>query len=152
MNTTDDFSPWRVLQILDRFTVVIAGKRMDQLHVGTELEIVAVQGEIASLSLPLVVPKAQVQVSAHHKVYAIAKTVEEHREETVKTGALYSAIMGETQRTSYRTVRPALRVKDSQVTGNPGDLPVAVGDYVVKTDELGDLVEFLSKNRPEADE
>jgi hypothetical protein len=133
--TFDDVPMMRVSDILDRTTLVIAGPGVEKLTVGEELHIFAVGKEISGLGIPLVVPKATVEVTSVAGVYAIARSPEY----TEKVSAFALDMFGRTV-----SKRDALNVDEKSLKGNPGSAPIRPGDPAVQLSKLPELVKALA--------
>lgn len=141
---SDDYEPFTIAQILDSTTIVIVGNGVESLRPEEELQIVATGLNIPGLNVPLVVPKAHVEVSNVAGLYALARTTTFTTQESSPNLASIGAALA-----GVRTVtkRRQLDVTESQVVGNPANKPVAVGDFVIRPDDLPRLVNFLQRQR-----
>jgi hypothetical protein len=133
----------KISQLLDKTTVVVAGEGIERLGVGDMISVLAIGPKIHGVSVPLVIPKAELEVDAVTKYYVIARSLE--YETTVDTG-LAAAIAGMTQQKVRR--RDQLRVDEKQLIGNPALAPVTIGDPVVATGELSEYVDHLAATLP----
>lgn len=141
---SEEYEPFTIAQILDTTTLVIVGTGVGALRKDEELQIVATGLNIPGLNVPLVVPKAYVEVANVAGLYAIARTTTFTTQETPSSLAALGAALG-----AARTVtkRRQLDVNESQVIGNPANKPVAVGDFVIRPEDLPLLVNYLQRQR-----
>ena len=128
----------KVAEILDKTTLVISGEGVELLLEDDEIYILSVGREIRDSKVTLIVPKAKVVVTAAAGAYAIARSqLVEVIEDPMRTLTLMMP--------RKRQVRPALSVDEDAMVGNPGRSPIAIGDPVVKSDDLPDLVKRMAE-------
>jgi hypothetical protein len=138
MSRLDDVAMMRVSEILDRTTIVIAGEGVESLTIGTELQVLAVGRPLKGIGVPLLVPKANVEVTSVAGVYAIARSPVYTEQKSTLVTDLFSRSV---------TKRDALNVDESNLLGNPASAPIAKGDPVVRPNQLAELVKALSDSR-----
>lgn len=139
----DEFRPMEVAQILDKTTVVISGGGASKLKVGDTLHILAVGREIPMLRVPLIVPKATVNVTNVAGAYVIARTTT-YEVEVDPLGTLKLSI-GAALGPRRETVRRELNVNEKELLGNPATSPVTVSDPVVAEGQLPQFIAYLQK-------
>jgi hypothetical protein len=120
-----------VSAILDKTTLVITGSTVKDLWAGQKLLVLAVGQQIPGSAVPLVVPKARVEVTVAAGAYVLA------RPET--QDVLLGFQTGLTRR------RPALDVDEGSLLGNPGSGPIKVGDPVILEDSLAEYVASITE-------
>ena len=140
---------FKVLKILDKTTLVVGGDaQVVDLIEGERLVVLSVGQEIVEgLDAPLVVPKAQVEVTTNAGAYVFARPEETVTEHEVSTPSGLSYLMGnyEKREKVKKSSRPFLSVAESQISGNPARVPIQIGDPVVKERDLKDFVQELAK-------
>jgi len=132
-----------ISQLLDKTTVVIAGNGIDQLSVGDRVSVLAIGPKVHGLTVPLIVPKAELEVDAVTKYYVIARSPQ--YETLVDTG-IGAALAGMTKQKVLR--RDQLRIDEKELIGNPALASITVGDPVVPTGELSEFVDYLAAKQP----
>jgi len=88
------------------------------------------------------VPKATIRVTTATGPYAVARTLSYEVEVTEPSP--FAVITAPTKRTETR--RYQLTVDDKQVSGNPANNPVSVGDPVIRPGQLPQFIIFLKSN------
>lgn len=131
-----------VAEILDKTTLVITGEGVDSLQEDDELYILSAGRHIRGTSVPLLIPKAKVVVTAPAGEYAIAQsqTVEETEPSPLITSARMFAPV-------TRRYRPALSVDEKAMIGNPARSPITIGDPVVRSDDLPNFVKRMAEEQ-----
>jgi hypothetical protein len=130
----------KVAQLLDKTSIVVAGEGVGRLSEGSSILVIAIGPKLQGLSVPLVVPKAELVVDSVTKFYAIARSPEY---ETTVEGGFSALATAMSPRKVYR--RDPLRVDEKQLVGNPGATPIAVGDPVILHNELSMFVDYLAR-------
>ena len=129
----------KVLQILDKRTLVIGGAPgdLEYLSIDLGLSVLSPPGPmVPEVNVPLVVPKADIVVTANLGHYVIAKSDVETEERPM----FLSLHLREQHK-----YRPNLNVRESQAIGNPGSSEIAVGDVVIPTQELPAYIKQLAE-------
>jgi len=116
---------YQVVAILDRTTVLVAGGGIEAVSVGSDLLVLAVGAVIPGANVPLVVPKARLEVTQNAGKYVIARPPE------IETESTWTALMAAARSTTVRQ-RPPLSVDEKTMLGNPGAVAVKVGDPVIR--------------------
>ena len=142
--TPPSFPVLEVASFIDATTVVLVGEHVDWLEEGEELWILAVgESTIPKAGVPLVVHKAKIEVTFPAGVYTLAKSPER----TVRMQNSLADLIAQTT-TTTTTTRAKLTSDESQFTGSPAKKPVAVGDPVVRTKDVGNYIKWLAKSTP----
>lgn len=134
----------KIAKLLDKQNVVVSGtpQELGSLFEGAGLLVLAIGAPFDETGIPLVVPKAALEVRTHAGSYVIASPPEvQVSSETEPTGAIASILMTRTR--TVRT-RPPLNVEERAIDGNPGARPIAVGDPVIQRNDLATFVKSLS--------
>jgi hypothetical protein len=113
------------------------------VKVGEQLLVLAYGGKMDELGgVPLVVPKAGVEITSHAGSYVIAKPPLITEQEPGWSAAI--AAMG----TRTVTKRPLLDVTEAAIVGNPAGRPIEPGDHVIRERDLAEFVKHLTKSAP----
>lgn len=134
----------KIAKLLDKHNVIVSGSpdEMELLIEGTELLVLAIGAPFDETGIPLVIPKAELEVRTHAGSYVIASPAEiEVSSETEPTGLMASMMFTKTR--TFRK-RPALNVEERSLDGNPGARPIAVGDVVIAKRDLTTFVKSLA--------
>jgi hypothetical protein len=132
---TEPYPRLEVTRILDKSTIVVAGRSIEELHHGEKVFVLASAGSIDGK--PIYIPKATLEITLHGGTYAIARPEAIEVEESSPFAAF---VQGAVVRKVRR--RPSLSVVDEEVQGNPATSPIRVGDPVIRT---GDLTKFIEE-------
>lgn len=136
--TTSKVTVFKVVEIIDRTTIAVGGPGIEELYVGAELFVLAVGPPVGSTGVPLVLPKAKLQVTLATPAYAIARppirTVER------MTGW---ATLTQGEKVTVRE-RPALDVDEKTMRGNPANQPIQLGDPVILVSEQDAFIVALA--------
>ena len=126
----------RVDKILDKTTLILTGPNLEQFSEGEKLEILAL-GPVLADNTPLVIPKAQVEITSHLGQYLIARPeLMSHEEQPISALTAWAA-----KRTVY--YRDKLNVEDNSIVGNPASSPIKEGDPVVRRRDLRQVPALL---------
>ena len=129
-------SIFKISQILDRNTVAVTGAGIDELTEGQDLIILAVGKPLPDTVVPLVVPKAQLEVTLAAGAYVLARPPE-------VTERIKSNLLDMMSRETTHRVRPDLSVADNDIGGNPARQPVRIGDIVIRKHDLKAYVQGI---------
>jgi hypothetical protein len=144
--TEPNFPLLKVLRILDPQTLVLGGAGLDKIHEGTDLIVVAVGPKIEEAGgAPVVLPKANLEVTQHAGAYVIARPP--LREVEVAASSLAS-VLAATASTRKVKQREPLTVPENEVSGNPATRVVRLGDSAIRKDDLKNFVAFLVATTP----
>ena len=139
-------SVFKVDKILDSSTVVVTGETVGELSTDDTLWVLAVGPYVSETGPPLVLAKAELEVTEVTDYYAIARPPE--REVREKSSFVLDVMQDRIVRK-----RPSLPVaNDSVLLGNPEKIPLAPGDYVIKKEDYRAFVAFLARKRKEKKE
>jgi hypothetical protein len=134
-----EFPILKVIKILDKTDLVVAGQGIEALRDRNDLFVLAIGGPLVEAGgVPLIVPKARLVVKHTAGAYVIATAPELTEQETK------SALSLSTSKTVRRQER--LNVDEEQMAGNPAGRPIAVGDPVIRSHDLGKFVQYLRDN------
>ncbi len=137
-----DFPILEIAAFVDSTTAIVVGHRVAMLKEGDELYVLGIgEIDIPKAGVPLVVPKASLEVTASAGVYAVTRSP---AEQTLVPSPLatYAELFERMQTISRRN--PLIK-DDIQFLGNPAKAPVKIGDVVVLKDDLSKYVVWLSK-------
>lgn len=128
----------KVVKILDKKTLMIAGPGVGKLAIGQTIVILGVGKPIPELGgLPVVVPKARVDVTLNAGAYVVAESQEYQQE----VNPFELSLIG-----SRRVTKSdPLNVDEKSVIGNPAVKPIAEGDPAVPEGELTAYVTQLAE-------
>lgn len=133
----------QVSEILDKTTLVVVGSGIDSLREGETLVVVAVGAPVGSTGVPLVVPKAKLEVTSVLSQYAIVRPEAEEVEERP-----ISTMLAMTAGRKYWR-RPALDVDEKDLRGNPARTNIARGDPVLRLSDVKAYSAFLGRKTNE---
>lgn len=137
------FPVLKVTAFVDATTVVLVGVNMDQLGEGDELYILAFGDSIVpGASVPLVAPKAHVEVTFNAGAYILARSP---LEPTLIAGLeeVVSSLAGGSRMVSQRK---RLTTDESQFLGNPARTQVKLGDIVVPVKRIADYMKWRGEH------
>lgn len=140
-----DFPLLEIKAFVDATTVVLVGHRTEELQEGDELYVLGIGDvNIPGTDMPLVTPKAKLEVTFPADVYALARSPAEI---TRVPRFLVSAALTEMMTGQTVERREPLTKDESQFLGNPARKPVQIGDAVVPAKRIGDFIKWRSDAR-----
>jgi hypothetical protein len=147
MPQTSDSPEFPVLELLafaDSTTAVLGGVGLSEIDEGDELYVLGIsEANIPKLNVPLVVPKASLEVTANAGVYILAKSPKlEVLVPSPLFGGALASMLGDTVRTLERM---DISKDREQFLGNPGRGYAKVGDVVVQKSDLAKYISWLKK-------
>ncbi len=129
----------KVLKLLDRQTVLIGGGDLSRFQEGTEVDVLAVGSPLQEVEgVPLVIPKARLEVTSNAGAYLVASPVVTTSDETDVFSTVY--------RTRKVRRREPLNVAETDLAGNPAGRPIVVGDPVIEAGKLQDFVNGMKEH------
>jgi len=134
------FPVLKVIKILDKATLVLGGEGVGEVREDEKLIILGQGPDLEGLGVPLFVPKAEIEVTAHAGDYLIAAPPGKQVEEPVTSVA---AMLYGVKQTRTVIRREPLAVADSELSGNPASRAVTVGDPVIRGSDLKAYVQSL---------
>jgi hypothetical protein len=137
---SDKVAILQVSNILDKYTLVATGDS-DKFYNGQSVFVLGEGGHLAD-GTPIVVPKAKLRVKANAGAYVILEyeSPTEEKEVDIPRYPSLDLFTARTERVKVKTREP-LNVREGQVSGNPGNRPIEVGDHVISADEFKEYVE-----------
>ncbi len=145
---SDTVKKYRIEKILDKYNVVIVGDGPIDLRPNEEV-IVFAAGSKLNEKVPLLLPKATLRIQINGGIYATAKSDDYHQEE--RSVGLPTFMMFNPGRPTIEkvSVLSPLKVDEKDVSGNPGNAPIKVGDLVLKEGDLQKYILELNPPNPE---
>lgn len=126
----------KVVQILDRYTLVVAGEGVENITEGADLLVIAIGPKIEGIGR-IVVPKARVDVDAHAGTYLIVRAAEEVVDQP-SMGGIFGTLW------ERKRVRRPLPVEDLSMMGNPAMRSIVVGDPVIPVNEFQEFAKQVA--------
>lgn len=139
-----DFALLKIAAFVDAYTAILIGPNSHMIKQGDDLFVLGIGAtRIPEVNVPLVTPKARLEVTFAAGAYALAKSPAEIR--TVETGMaeLIRQVQGVSTQTT--SVRRALTKDESLFIGDPSKSPIQVGDVVVRTQDLEQYLQYLAR-------
>jgi hypothetical protein len=152
MSPSDPMFPvLTVATFVDRTTAVLTGTRLDEFSDGDELYILGVGSTLVpGANVPLVVPKTTLEVTANAGHYLLARSLVQEKPVTIP-GLSFG--LGEMLKDQVKTVYRRDPIVDKfEFVGNPGALPAAPGDVVIRKNDLAAYLNWLKKQADPAQE
>ena len=150
MSDIPQLPPLPVLEItafVDSTTAVVTGHRVEQLKIGDRLYVLGIGFTyIPKINVPLIAPKAVIEVSVAAGPYVLARTPAP--DPTTAQSLMWSDLIGPVGRAATR--RPALSNDEGSFIGNPGKEPVKIGDVVVRIDDLQAYIKYRYQQQQSA--
>lgn len=139
--TTDaDFPILKIVAFVDSTTVVITGHRVDDLRMGDSLYVLAIGVTyVPEANIPLIVPKAAVEVTFAPGPYVLAQAPMVEKQTTGDLAASLAAMVGGTRTVKFR---PALTTDEKSFIGNPANEPIKIGDVVVRARDVSNYIRY----------
>jgi hypothetical protein len=143
-----------VASFIDATTVVVVGHRVDDLTLNDELYVLAVgNSTVPKTNVPLIVPKARLEVTFLAGVYALARsaTIEKVKIPGVDFEALTNPFGSLAVAKTVERRKP-LTNDEKLFTGSPADgAAVVVGDTVVRADDIADYIKWRAEQASSSD-
>lgn len=139
--TDTKFPVLKIVKVLDRTTLVLSGKGLDEIREGEPLVVLGLGPTLDEVGgAPLVVVKASVVVTANAGDYVVASPPGTEVEEPATN---FSAMLYGMKQTRTVVRREPLTVTESELSGNPASRAVAIGDPVIRRADYKAFVQAL---------
>lgn len=144
MTNVSDIPILKIARILDSKSTVLVGHGLNKINKHDGLIVLSIDKKIPGTKTLLVVPKESLSVETQTNDYIIAKTPIREVQEFSGLSLFAST---QTGRTVKR--RKDFLVDENEISGNPENAPIKIGDVVIREEDLARFVEALKNLGPE---